>query len=457
MSDFASSNCEALQLDRSLQTRLTVRVKSRNRQFKKMIKDTSTTDIARPAKRLQAKLPYVVLVGGLLVVAVAFAYPRFRDWSDTDRSYPADRVRIAEVRRGAFEQSVAADGKIVAEIKPTLFAPAEGVITLNIKPGDMVEKGQVLATVANSDLLTQLKQSETALVKAEIEQSRRELETRQLVVEGEQNRAVSLVKLEGARRNLERYEKALRDQTVSRENFEKVQDELQIVEQTDRSIDTSNKLLADRLAFELRSRELEIKQQRVLTEDFRRQVDELTIRAPITGQIGTVMVADQDSVTPNQPVMTVVDLTAYGVLIQVPESYARDLSAGLSTVITYEGRPYRGEITSMSAEVIANAIEARAKFVEKPEGDLKQNQRVSLKIYFQTIEDAVMVARGPFLEAGGGKLAYVVEGNQAHAVPITLGAIGTSEVQVISGLKPGDKIVISNTQVFENANKVLLR
>ncbi|AVP97147.1 hypothetical protein C7S18_08045 [Ahniella affigens] len=422
-----------------------------------MIKDTSTTDIARPVKQFRSKLPLLALIGGSLVVAAAFAYPTYRDWSDTDRSYPMDRVRIAEVQRGAFEQSVAADGKIVAEIKPTLFAPAEGVVTLSVKPGDMVQKGQVLAIVANSDLQTQLKQSETALVKAEIEQARRELETRQLVLEGEQNRSVSLVKLEAARRNLERYKKALRDQTVSRENFEKVQDELEIVERTDSSVEASNKLLAERLEFELRSRELEIKQQRVLTEDFRRQVDELTVRAPISGQIGTVLVADQDSVTPNQAVMTVVDLTAYGVLIQVPEGYAKDLTVGLATVITYEGRPYRGEITSMSAEVIANAIEARAKFVEKPEGDLKQNQRVSLKIFFRTIDDTVKLARGPFLEAGGGKVAYVVDGNQARAVPISLGAIGTSEVEVLSGLKPGDRVVISNTQVFENASKVLLR
>ncbi len=422
-----------------------------------MISDTSLTDIARPAKRFRANVPVLAISGGVLLAAVAFAYPHYRDWSDTERSYPAERVRVAEVMRGAFEQSVAADGKIVAEIKPTLFAPTEGVLTLQVKPGDIVEKGRVLATIVNSDLTTKLKQAETELVKAQIEQARQELETRQALVEGEQSWQVSQVKLEAARRNLARYEKALRKQTVSQQDFERVQDELAIIERTDRSLEATNKLLNERLQFEVRSRKLEITQQRVLTEDFQRQVDELTIRAPISGQIGTVHVEDQDSVSTNQAIMTVVDLTAYGVLIQVPESYAKDLVVGLPTTITYEGRPYRGEITSMSAEVIGNSIEARAKFIEKPEGDLKQNQRVSLKIFFRTIDDTIKLARGPFLEAGGGKVAYVVEGNQARAVAITLGAIGTSEVEVVSGLKPGDRVVISNTQVFENASKVLLR
>jgi HlyD family secretion protein len=420
-----------------------------------MISDTSSTDIARPAKRSSMRIP--VIVGVVVLLGCAFAYPRYRDWSDTQRSYPVDRIRTAEVQRGAFEQSVAADGKIVAQIKPTLFVPTEGVITLQVKAGDIVSKGSVLATIVNSDLTTKLKQAETALVKAQIEQARKELETRQAVVENEQAREVSQVKLVTARRNLARYEKAQRDGAVSLYDFEKAQDELAIIERTDRSLASTSKLLGERLQFEMRSRALEIKQQRVLTEDFQRQVEELTIRAPISGQIGTVLVEDQDSVAPNQAVMTVVDLTAYGVLLQVPESYAKDLAIGLPIAITYEGLPYRGEITSMSAEVIGNSIEARAKFIDKPNGDLKQNQRVSLKIYFRTIADTIKLARGPFLEAGGGKVAYVVEGNQARAVPIELGAIGTSEVQVVAGLKPGDRVVISNTQVFENASNVLLR
>lgn len=422
-----------------------------------MISDTSSTDIARPAKRFRTRMPVLVIAGVVVLAGCAFAYPRYRDWSDTERSYPADRIRIAEVQRGAFEQSVAADGKIVAQIKPTLFAPTEGAITLQVKAGDIVNKGSVLATIVNSDLTTELKQAETALVKAQIEQARQELETRQAVVENEEAREVSQVKLSTARRNLARYEKAQRGGAVSLYDFEKAQDELAIIERTDRSIASTRKLLGERLQFEVRSRALEIKQQRVLIEDFQRQVEELTIRAPISGQIGTVLVEDQDSVAPNQAIMTVVDLTAYGVLLQVPESYAKDLAIGLPTVITYEGLPYRGEITSMSAEVIGNSIEARAKFIEKPDGDLKQNQRVSLKIYFRTIADTIKLARGPFLEAGGGKVAYVVEGNQARAVPIELGAIGTSEVEVVKGLNPGDRVVISNTQVFENASKVLLR
>jgi len=422
-----------------------------------MISDTSSTDIARPPQRFSIRMRVLVIAGVIVLAGCALAYPRYRDWSDTERSYPVDRIRIAEVQRGAFEQSVAADGKIVAQIKPTLFTPTEGAITLQVKAGDIVNKGSVLATIVNSDLVTELKQAETALVRAQIEQARQELDSRQAVVENEEAREVSQVKLITARRNVARYERAQRGGAVSLYDFEIAQDELAIFERTDRSLASTSKLLGERLQFEVRSRELEIKQQRVLTEDFQRQVEELTIRAPISGQIGTVLVEDQDSVAPNQAIMTVVDLTAYGVLLQVPESYAKDLAIGLPTVITYEGLPYRGEITSMSAEVIGNSIEARAKFIEKPDGDLKQNQRVSLKIYFRTIDDTIKLARGPFLEAGGGKVAYVVEGNQARAVPIELGAIGTSEVQVVAGLKPGDRVVISNTQVFENASKVLLR
>lgn len=422
-----------------------------------MIRDTSTTDIVRPKQKFRLKLSMTTAALGLGFVAIVAAYPTYRDWSDTERSYPLDRVRVAQVMRGPFEHSVAADGKIVAVIKPTLFASAAGVITLKVKPGDIVEKGQVLGDIVNPDLVTQLRQAESTLLKSQVELSRQRLDSRQRKLETEQGREVSQVKLEAARRNLARYEKALKDGTVSRQDYEKSQDEVAIAESSHTSLVATNRLLVERLDFELQSKDLEVQQQNVLVDDLKRQVDELIVRAPIAGQVGTVQVEDQDSVALRQALMTVVDLTAYGVLIQVPESYANDLSVGLPTVITYEGKAYRGEITSLSPEVIGNNIEARAKFVEAPAGDLKQNQRVSLKIVFQTVGDAVTLARGPFVESGGGRTAYVVEGNRARSVPIRLGAIGASEVEVLEGLKPGEKVVISNTQVFENASKVLLR
>ena len=71
--------------------------------------------------------------------------------------------------------------------------------------------------------------------------------------------------------------------------------------------------------------------------------------------------------------------------------------------------------------------------------------------------DVLKVARGPFLEGGGGRKAYVVEANVATQRPIRVGAASVSEVEIVSGLAEGDRIIISDTTRFEDARRVYLR
>jgi len=91
-----------------------------------------------------------------------------------------------------------------------------------------------------------------------------------------------------------------------------------------------------------------------------------------------------------------------------------------------------------------------------PEG-LRQNQRVTTRIILETRENVLKVDRGPFLEAGGGRRAYLVAGDVAEARDVVTGATSVSEVEVLSGLDEGDRIVISDTSRFESADRVYLR
>jgi HlyD family secretion protein len=61
------------------------------------------------------------------------------------------------------------------------------------------------------------------------------------------------------------------------------------------------------------------------------------------------------------------------------------------------------------------------------------------------------------VESGGGRVAYVVNGQSATRRPVVLGATSVNEVEVVSGLREGETIVVSDTTPFENANEILLR
>jgi len=92
---------------------------------------------------------------------------------------------------------------------------------------------------------------------------------------------------------------------------------------------------------------------------------------------------------------------------------------------------------------------------EQPVG-LRQNQRVTARLLIDEKPNVLMLARGPFVESEGGRYAYVVRDGVAIRTPIKIGATSVSAVEILGGLKLGDKVVVAGTEAFENAARVSL-
>ena len=92
---------------------------------------------------------------------------------------------------------------------------------------------------------------------------------------------------------------------------------------------------------------------------------------------------------------------------------------------------------------------------EKPNG-LRQNQRLTTRLLMESKADVLLVERGAFVDAGAGRIGYVVHGDVAERTPIEVGATSLSAVELVSGVKEGDRLVVSDTSVFKGAQRVSL-
>lgn len=213
--------------------------------------------------------------------------------------------------------------------------------------------------------------------------------------------------------------------------------------------------LQDRGAgLDARNKQLLAQRQRAVVAEVQRQVDALSLRAPFDGQVGQVQASQRTNLAINAPVLSVVDLSVFEVEIKVPESFARDLAIGMPATLTSSGNPYDGEISAVSPEVVNGEVNARIRFTgEQPPG-LRQNQRLSARIMMDTRRDVLMVERGPFVEQGNGRHAYVMDGRSAVRRPVRLGVSSLSAVEVLEGLKPGDRVVVSGSDQFGDAERV---
>jgi HlyD family secretion protein len=113
-------------------------------------------------------------------------------------------------------------------------------------------------------------------------------------------------------------------------------------------------------------------------------------------------------------------------------------------------------VSGVSPEVIAGQVTARLRFVgDKPSG-LRQSQRMSVRIFIDRRENVLMVDRGSFMDQEGGGFAYLVHGNFAERHPVRLGAASVTKVEILDGLGAGDQVVVSGTDAFNGAERVIL-
>ncbi len=417
------------------------------------IRDTASQDQRVAQRPFNPRKRIALILAGISVLAlIGWVATR---WMGGAHSFDASRIRIAEVTRGDLVRDLSADGRVIAANSPTLYAIAAGTVSLKIVAGDQVKKDQPLAVIDSPELRSKLVQEESTLASLQAEASRAQLDAE--IARANAQRALDQASVDrtAAQRDLERYQRAFEGGAVPKNDLNRAQDMMQKAEIGLSAARKDFRLQSAGASLDARNKQLQAQRQQAVVNEARRQVDLLTLRAPFDGQVGQVQLPQGTSVAANGPVLSVVDLSKFEVEMKVPESFARDLGIAMPAEITANNTTFPGEIAAVSPEVVNGEVTARVRFTngKQPHG-LRQNQRLSVRIVMGTRNNVLMVERGPFLEQDGGRFAYVVDGSHAVRRPIQTGTSSLSNVEIVSGLQAGDRIVVSGTDQFDNADRV---
>ena len=422
------------------------------------IRDTSGQDIAvdnAPAQRKRRR--WYIGAAVAAVVLMALAFPALHRWAKAERTVSLDQVRLAKVSRGLFVRDVSVDGQTVAAVSPTLYSDVNGTVTLKSVAGDAVKKGQVLAVIDSPELTSSYQQEQSTLLSMQTDLERTRINSKKAALLSQENVDQAGVTLEAAKREMKRAEAAWGYKVISEHDYAKAKDDLAAAQLNYDNAKANTDLDKEGLNFDVKSKELQVKREQLLVADLKRRYDNLTVRSPVDGMVGNIAVQQRTNVTPNQPLLTVVDTTQMEIQIQIPETYTDGLALGMGTEITYGGNSYQGKLTAVSPEVQNNLVTGRVRFAGTPPKGLKQNQQVQVRIVMDSRDGVLMVQRGPFLDAGGGNIAYVVHDGIATRTSIHTGATSISQVEILDGVQEGDTLIVSDTGSFENANTVYLK
>jgi len=421
------------------------------------IKDTSDQDVSIAPQQNKPKRLLLISISLLLLITLVWQIaPAASRWSHAQKSISIERVRIGAITRGDFIRDISVLGRVVAAVRPTVYSPADGTISLEVEAGHEVKKDQILATLESPELTNQLFQQQAILEKLNSSLARQKIQTKKQQLIDQKAVDLANVKLTTAKREKRRSDLGYEKNVINQIDFEKAQDDLENASLLFKHAVQDALLNSESLNFESRSISLDIQQQALYVDELQRQVDALTITSPVNGIVGNLSAENKTFLTKNQPILMVVDLSNFEVEIDIPESYADDLAIGMSVDVSFEQQRFSARLVTISPEILNNQVTGRVRFNKETPEKLRQNQRLSTQIILEHKSDVLQVKRGQFLDSSGGKFAYKVENGIAKKTAISIGARSLSHIELLRGLKENDRIIISNTDLFNSAQQVLL-
>ena len=418
------------------------------------IRGTESQDTAVEAKPDRTRQKWIGIAAGALVLILVFGL-LIRGWSATEYTVSRERLRIVTVTEGPFVRDVSAQGTVVAAVSPTLFAVAPGNISYAVHAGDTVKTGQLLATLASPALENEYQRERATLESLDTALQRQIIEIRRQKLRTQEEADLANVQIRAAEREMQRAQAAWDKGAIAERDLRRAEDERESARLSyEHARDTAG-LEQESLDLDLRSRRLERERQGYVVANLKRRVDELAVRAPVDGMVANLAAAEKASVAENAPLLTVVDLSAFEVEFQVADVYARDIKAGMEAEISLDGQQHRGLVTAISPEVRSGQVTGRVKFAgEQPPG-LRQSQRGSVRIVIEQRAKARKFERSQDI-ASTTRAVYVVDDDRAVRTPVELGAASVSEIEVISGLEPGDEVIISGAADMKDVPEFLI-
>ncbi len=413
----------------------------------------------RQLKKKKWTLKRISMIGGITVFVLFIGYQLFFAERRSTLKVDQDKITIATVARGVFQDFIPQTGTVEPSRAVYLDAVEGGTIKRVVaESGAILKQGDIILELTNLNRELSVLQQEASFNESinraretKLNIMRNDLEQRQLLTTIQNQLDILGPQYE---RQKQLYEKRL----IAKQEFE----------QTEANYKFNKERM--RIAYEVykadsvdRIRQLKFtadSERKMMTslDGLSKILDNLVIRAPIDGQLARPQLDVGQNVNTGQRLGQIDVIGSYKVRVEIDEIYLPRIQTGLRATTTYANKDYELRITYIYPDVAAGGrFAVDMNFVGAvPEG-LRRGLSLRLRIELSQSSEELLLPVGGFYKDTGGNWVFVVEegGNRAVKKSIKLGRKNTENFEVLEGLKPGDRVITSSYENFGD-NEVLI-
>jgi HlyD family secretion protein len=394
----------------------------------------------------------ISMVAGLTGLVVLIAGSYYLTSGNPRYNVDAERISIMEIKEDTFQEFIPINGTVQPISSIYLDISVGGRVEEKyVEDGAHLKKGDAIMRLSNTDLELSLINQETSVLNLLTQAQIAQTSAQQMTI----NNRNQMAQVENALKESERvyllnkrlfeqkavgsqeYQKAFNDYSYQKERMELTR---QILKQD--SISTLQKLNQDKQMAERTQSALHL---------MRAKVGDLIIRAPVDGQLTSFDSEIGQNKNSGERIGQLDVLTGFKVRAEIDEHYINRIFPGQEGSYTISGKTYALEIKKVYTQVTNGRFLVDMEFAKEVPPGIRRGQSLSVRLSLSEQSKAVLVARGGFYQQTGGNWIFKLDpsGTTAYRTSIQLGRQNPDFYEVIHGLKPGDKVIVSSYEMFD--------
>jgi HlyD family secretion protein len=416
-------------------------------------------DIQRPSNARAKKIRRIVYgtVALLLVGGVTYGLSKLRPAAPS-----VDRATVwpDEVKRGPMVREVRGLGILVPEDIRWIPAQTDSrVERWVLRPGAIVKRDSIIMELSDPILQRDALDAEYQLKGAEADLANLRVQVNSELMNQKANEAAVRSDFEQARLQHDVDEKLFKEGIGSDHirNLSKVREEqlaIRVQLEGERTRITADSSLA-RLA----AQQAKVDQQKALYHLKKSQVDALHVRAGIDGVLQLVPVDVGQRVTLGTNLARVADPKKLKAEIKIAETQAKDVAPGQKAAIDTRNGIVRGHVSRIDPSVVNGTVTVDVTIDDPLPLGARPDLSVDGTVELENLKDVLYVGRPVHGQADStiGIFKIIDDGSEAVRVNVKLGRSSVNTIEVLDGLKVGDKVILSDMSAWDNFDRVRLK
>ncbi|SFS92644.1 efflux RND transporter periplasmic adaptor subunit [Sphingobacterium wenxiniae] len=411
----------------------------------------------RPIQQKKWNTKRILTIAGVVGIVGLIGASYYFTSGNSRLNVEAERISIVEVKEGTFQEFIPINGTVLPISSIYLDASVGGRVEEKyVEDGAILRKGDPIMRLSNTDLELSLVNQETQVLNLLTQAQIAQTNAQQVTISNRNQMADVEQGLKEAQRiynlNKKLYEeKAIGSQdyqkSLNEYNYQKQRVELtqQILQQDE--VSNNQKATQDRKTYERTQSALEL---------MRQKVGDLIVRSPVDGQLTSFDAEIGQSKNAGERLGQIDVLTGFKVRAEIDEHYINRIFTDQVGEFTLSGKVYKLKIKKVYTQVTNGRFQVDMEFEGEAPSSVRRGQTLQIRLALSDETKALLLAKGGFYQQTGGNWIFKLDkdGKTAYRADIQLGRQNPEYYEVIGGLQPGDKVIVSSYETYDKIQEL---